>query len=462
VSDDGPLARRLAAEAIAMRDRPLPPAVVERALVLLRDFVAVTLGGAGAESSVVLRRGLGALGLRGDATVLGTRERLPAPHAALANGAASHALEMDDTHQGGSIHLGTSVFPAALAAAELVETPGRRVLAAAVAGYEVAARLAMALRPAAHYARGFHPTGTCGAFGAATAAALVFGLDADGVATALGIAGSQASGSMEFLADGAWTKRLHPGWAACAGLHAAALAQAGFRAPATILEGRFGFLRAYSDGADAGALRGDGDYELCRTSIKPHACCRYTQGPIDAVLSLRAAHGLDPDDVERVEVGMLAPGFPIVCEPADAKARPASQVELQFSLPFGVAIALVAGAADPDRFTLAAADDPRVRRLMAVVGAVRDPALDARYPRAWPCWVRVHRRRGAPLEARIEHPRGDPENFPDADELDGKFVTLASRALTADAVARLRAALDAFPDASSAAPLLAGAVPSVT
>src|SRR5207244_1939923 len=123
--------------------------------------------GAGEESSVVLRRGLSGLGAGGSATVLGAAERLSVPHAALANGAAAHALEMDDTHQGGSIHLGATVFSAALAAAELAAAGGRTVLHAAVAGYEVAARLAMALGPASHYRRGFHPTGTCGAFGAA-------------------------------------------------------------------------------------------------------------------------------------------------------------------------------------------------------------------------------------------------------------------------------------------------------
>src|SRR5439155_1737363 len=128
----------------------------------------------------------------------------------------------------------------------------------------------------------------------------------------------------EFLASGAWTKRLHPGWAALAGLHAATLARAGFRAPTTILEGRSGFLHAYSDGADPAALEGSGDYELLRTSVKPHACCRYMQGPIDGALALRARHHLDPADVERIEVGMLAAGHPIVCEPLDAKRRPSS------------------------------------------------------------------------------------------------------------------------------------------
>src|SRR5262249_52723817 len=136
---------------------------------------------------------------------------------------------------------------------------------------------------------------------------------------ALGIAGSQASGSMEFLADGAWTKRLHPGWAACAGLHAAALARAGFTAPHTIVEGRFGFLAGYSDAPDAAAVSAEGPPALLDTSIKPHACCRYMQGPIDVVLRLRVEHDVAPTDVARIEVGMLAAAFPIVCDPPDAK-----------------------------------------------------------------------------------------------------------------------------------------------
>src|SRR3989442_249999 len=148
-----------------------------------------------------------------------------------------------------------------------------------------------------------------------------------------------------------------------------------------------------------------------RTSVKPHACCRYMQGPIDAVLALRAAHRIEPDQVERVEVGMLAAGFPIVCEPAEAKCRPASVVEAQFSLPFGVAVALARGAASPAEFAPACLRDPTVGGLMERVVGVRDPALDAAFPRAWPCWVRIALRGRPPLEAHIEHPRGDPESF---------------------------------------------------
>src|SRR5262245_64203135 len=161
-----PVALAPAAEVVALRDAPLPSTVRERARDLLSDFLGVTLGGTVEDSSVALRRGLQRLALGGSCTVLGTDSRLPAPQAALANGAAAHALEMDDTHQGGSIHLGASVFPAALAAAQLVGAGGDAALRAAIAGYEIADRLAMALGPAEHYDRGFHPTGTSGAVGA--------------------------------------------------------------------------------------------------------------------------------------------------------------------------------------------------------------------------------------------------------------------------------------------------------
>src|SRR5256712_4886798 len=264
---------------------------------------------------------------------------------------------------------------------------------------------------------------------------------------------------MEFLADGSWTKRFQTGWAACAGLHAAALAQEGFSGPATILEGRFAFVHAYWDGATTAPLAARDGYEIMRTSVKPHACCRYMQGPIDATLALRAAHRIEPDQVERVEVGMLAAGVPIVCEPAEAKRRPRSVVDAQFSLPFGIAVALARGAASPAEFAPARLHDPIVGALMERVFGVRDEALDAVFPRAWPCWVRITLRGRPPLEARVEHPSGDPENFLSAAELERKFRTLASRALPAAALGRLEAALADFPRAPSVAPPLAAAVP---
>jgi 2-methylcitrate dehydratase PrpD len=318
----------------------------------------------------------------------------------------------------------------------------------------------MALDPAAHHARGFHPTGTCGTFGAATAAGLILGLDAAGVCAALGIAGSQAAGSMEFLADGAWTKRLHPGWAAHAGLYAAVLAQSGYVAPADVLAGRFGTLHAYSDRSRAEALCEAGEPILMRTSIKPHACCRYAQGPIDAVLTLRARHGLDPMEVTRLEVGVVDAAFAIICEPLNAKRRPASVVDAQFSLPFSVAVALVDGSAGPDRFTPERARDPLLQQVMDTVEPAHDAALTARYPTVWPAWVRVTLRDGRSFEEHVEHPTGDPERFPTLDVLEAKFRHLAGRTLAEDEVDTLVTAITGLRRLPDVSTLLRQTVPS--
>jgi 2-methylcitrate dehydratase PrpD len=164
------------------------------------------------------------------ATVIGTPIRTLPAYAAFANGPASHGIEQDDTHSGGSIHLGTTVYSAALALVEtLPETPPEAFLAAVVAGYEAAARLAMALQPKEHYALGFHPTQTCGVFGAAITASKLLGLCAERTLAAVGIAGSMAAGSMEFLAEGVWTKRVHPGLAARNGIEGCVARGGGIR-----------------------------------------------------------------------------------------------------------------------------------------------------------------------------------------------------------------------------------------
>src|SRR4029077_9059124 len=166
------------------------------------------------------------------------------------------------------------------------ETPLDQFFTAIVAGFEAAARIAMAVQPKQHYALGFHPTQTCGVFGAAVTAAKLLRLSAEQMLCAVGIAGSMAAGSMEFLAEGSWTKRIHPGLAAQNGIQAAMLAAEGFTSPRRILEGRDGFLHGYSRHPIAERLTADlgASFEILHTAVKPHACCRYMQGPIDAIL----------------------------------------------------------------------------------------------------------------------------------------------------------------------------------
>jgi 2-methylcitrate dehydratase PrpD len=235
-----------------------------------------------------------------DVPVIGTEMVAEATFAALANGTASHSLQLDDVVNAASLHPAVTIMSAALSAGSLAGCSGPEVLEGIIAGYELTVKLGIALDPAAHYAQGFHPTGTCGTFGAALASAKILKLDEDRIAMALGIAGSEASGSTEFLAGGSFTKLFHGGWAAHAALIAALLAREGFTGPISIIEGKHGFLHAYSRSSDPEkVLKGWGaPYEILKTSITPHACCRYKQGPIDCILEIVRENGLSAEDIE--------------------------------------------------------------------------------------------------------------------------------------------------------------------
>ncbi len=423
------IAGDMAARCLAITYDALSPEVVDRVKYLLLDHLGVAARGAQIESSAPVHRLVGrSPAVAGGVPVIGTRLSAEAPAAALANGIAAHAPEMDDVVNAASLHPAVCVMPAALSAAHLTGAGPRDLIAAIACGYEVMVKLGVALDPSAHYAQGFHPTGTCGVFGAAAAAGRLLGLDRERLVNAFGIAGSQAAGLLEFLADGTFTKRFHAGWGAHSGLLAALLARDGFTGPATVIEGRFGFLKAYSPGSDpAKVLAGWAEpYELMRTSIKPHACCRYKQGPIDCILKIVREHGLAADAIEKVTVAVLQAGFALVADPPEAKVRPTTIVDAQFSMPFGAAVAILRGNAFLDEYSPANIGSPEVQRLMQRVECVRDPEIEPEFPRKWPAKVEIRTRDGRRLRAAVEYPKGDPENPLSWEELIEKFQRLTA------------------------------------
>ncbi len=408
----------------------LPSEVLDRARYFLLDYLACAIRGSREESSAAVQRMIQRTGANGCSTVIGTRIRTIPGLAAMANGAASHAIEMDDTHSGGSIHLGTTMYSAALALAETTpDTSSDAFLAAVVAGYEAAARIAMAVQPKEHYALGFHMTPTCGVFGAAITSAKLLGLTADQTLAAVGIAGSMAAGSMEFLAHGAWTKRIHPGLAAQNGIQAALLAAEGFTGPLGILEGRDGFLHGYSRNPIPERLTADlgKSFEILRTAVKPHACCRYMQGPIDAILAIMRENNLQAGQIHRIEVAVLEAGWGLVAEPQSKKYHPESVVDAQFSMPFGAAVAALDGAAGLDQFNLEKIRSPKIRELMNKVTLVKDSRIEENFPKEWPARVAIELDNGQRFEKFVRYPKGDPENPLSWDEMKSKFGALTGR-----------------------------------
>ncbi len=388
-----------------------------------------------------------------------TRPATPPPGAALLNGALGHSLDFDDTHAAGTLHPGAAVIPAALAAGEMAGASGADVLAAIVAGYEVTCRVALALPAGDHYQRGYHPTATCGVFGAAAAAARVFGLDAAGVESALGIALSQSAGSLQFLANGAWTKRFQVGWAASAGLVAATLAHKGFKGASDALDGRHGFLSTYAPTPNpARAVQDLGTvFELMATAVKPYPSCRYGHAGIDAMLALRAEHGFDPASVERITYGTSQAGMLLVGAPAAKKADPQNVVDGQFSGPFVLSAALATGRMDWDSY--AGLQDPAIRTLLPRVVCEQDPEIEAEFPTNMSGKVTVLAG-GRTFSRTVVVPKGEPSNFLTEAELRAKFAGLTEAVLgragsgaLADAVLRIDRANDVAGLVRAAEPL---------
>src|SRR5947207_6881695 len=361
--------------------------VRERVRYLLLDHLAVTIRGSVLPSSLAGYQMLEqmAIGSTKTATIFGRQERAEAAWASLVNGIAAHGLEMDDVENRSSLHPGVVVFPAVLALAEQIGSTPADFYSSVITGYEVTLRVGTALNPASSYERGFHPTAVCGTMGAAAASARLLRLTPEQTNMTLGIAGSMAAGSMAYLHDGAWTKRLHPGWACHAGIMAARLAAAGFVGPANILESSYGFLQAYSSASDISQLvrQEEDEFAIMQVSIKPYSCCSYMHGPIDCLFDIMHTHHLNPDHIELVRCGVLTGGRGLIADPIDLKRQPKNVVEAQFSMPFGAAIALLTGTAGFPVFTNEWIHNTKVHELMQRAECYSSSELDEYYPEGW-------------------------------------------------------------------------------
>ncbi|MCQ4162035.1 MmgE/PrpD family protein [Roseomonas sp. GC11] len=452
------ITQELSAFVAGLRPEALPPEVAARTRALVLDLAGnIVRARHEAESTPALLAAVRALGLdQGSSRVFGDEATYSPAGAALVNATLGHSLDFDDTHAVAVVHPGAPVIPAALAAGEMAGASGAVVLAGIVAGYEVALRLALALPAGAHYDRGFHPSATCGAFGAAAAAARVFGLDAAGVASALGIALSQSAGSLQFLANGAWTKRFQVGWAGMAGLTAATLARQGFKGAADAIEGRHGFLRAYAPEPvpervtqDLGQV-----WELMLTGVKPYPSCRWGHAGIDAALALRAELGLRAEEVEGATLGLSRAGMLLVGEPAGRKADPRNIVDAQFSAPFVLAAALATGRMDWESYRLL--DDPVLRGMMPRIACENDPEIEAEFPARMAGKLTL-RARGQVFTRTVLVPKGEPENFLDEPELRAKFNGLAAGVLGEEKAGRMALRISRMDQLNDIGPLMQGA-----
>ena len=421
-----PAALVLARFAAGLRLDAVPASVQATARHAIVDTLGVALHGATLPWSRIVAAQAQRYGAGGACTLLGTPGlRVHAPSAALAHGAFAHAFEQDNLRRpGAGVHPGAAILPAALAMAEEVRASGAQLLTAFIAAVEVMFRIGAASRHSSE-ALGFHAPGLTGPYGAAVAAGLLLGLDAGGLARALGIAGSLGGGLLAFAHadDGAMVKRLHLGRAAESGVLAARLAADGFDGPSTVLEGRHGFLETYCREADPQRLTaGLGqDWETARICFKAYPCHVTAQAAVQALRGLMATHGFDGGAIAtlRLTVGPKVLSHHAGREPADL-------MQGQYSLPFCVALAAHRDPADPCQWDDAAAADPQIRALCRAIELVPfDPGKPP--DSAWHVRLQLRLRDGRGLEADARHFRGMPEQPLDASAVADKFRRLASR-----------------------------------
>jgi len=415
----------LARRALALDAASLSSATVEHAKQAVLDLIGCAVRARfESATSAAVHRALTALGAGGSSTAIGYGAAFSPQYAAMLNACNFHVLDFDDTHERSSLHPGAPVVGAALCGAEGLGGSGTRLIAAIVTGYDVAIRIGLALDPAVHYARGFHPTATAGLFGAIAGVSYLHGDDVDTLVSAFGIGLSQAAGSLQFSVDGAATKPVQVGFAAHNAVLARELAIAGVRGPGAALEGRSGLLHAYSDGAVAADVleRWDGVHEIDRTAFKPYPCCRYMHAAIDQLAAIVRERRLDPAAIERVRVSLPPAGMRLCAFPEERKRRPRSIVDAQFSMYYTAAATLAWGTVRWDDF--ARRDALQIAALVERITVESDPAVDALVP-AMAALIEidagdVHERRLA------QGPRGEPDSPLGWDELIEKFDGLAA------------------------------------
>ena len=399
-----------------------------------QDFAAPALAGIAAAAGAT-----GAAGA-GECTVIGDERRLAPRDAAFANGLLMHGLDYDDTHPASIVHPSVVGLPAALAIGEQIQASWTDVLAAYAVGVEAAIRIGAAAQGGFHHA-GFHATGIVSHFGAALAAGKLLGLTESELVAAQGIAASTASGVQVFLEEGAWSKRLHPGWGALAGITAAHLARSGFVAPTRPYEGRFGLFESHLHGGVAELERiteGLGEqWRLLETAIKPYPVCHFIHGCLEAALELHGSFAVG--DVEKVVVLLAKDTLAIVAEPAEVKQRAATEYEAKFSAQFVVAKTLLLGKFGLAELTPAALSDPATLSLAAKVVCRADP--QTQFPTYYSGAVSVVLKDGRELQRRIPINKGAGPRALSAQDIQSKF--LANAMLRLDA-GRAQSALDAI------------------
>jgi len=422
------LTMRFAAHVAALRYEDIPDDVAGKAKLILRDGLGNQIAASAisepANRMVELVKEWGGAP---QSTIVGHGVRVPTPHAALVNAMMGHGIELDDAHGSGLIKAGSVLVPAAFALAELTGASGKDVIAAVVAGYDVAIRIAKAINPG-HRQRGFHTSGTVSGIGAAAMGARMLGGNAERIAGAIGLACMQSAGIQSYLDDPCMAKPFSPGKAAFNGVLAAIMASRGFSGPKKVLEGREGFFNTFTDSVRLDDLDGDlgRHFAIMEVGFKPHAACRYAHGPIDLAQDAYREDGVRLDAVDHVTVRMSELAIRQASKPVCVNLNAAMG-----STQFGVALALAAGRNGLKEYW-DGYKRPEVHGGMAKIALAQEPAYGLGGRQAQ---IDVVLKDGRQVTRSSREPKGEPSNPLGADDLEAKFRAMTTMVVD-DAQAR--------------------------
>lgn len=429
------LAEALSDFAVGLTFESLPKEVVECVKLHVMNIIGLCLASSRLEAGEIAARVVKQWQGKEEATVIASGYLVPASNAALANGTMSHVLDFDDTHNEAFVHVGPPVIPAALAMGEREGIDGRTLITAASSGMETAVRVGI-VAPGQLSKQGFHPTSVCGVFGAFVASSKILNLKESQIVNGLGICGSQASGILEFFADGSWVKQFHPGWAAHSGIIASLMAQEGMTGPSTVLEGRFGLYKTHLGqtelALDRVVSRLGKEWEIPKIAFKPYPCGVVLHPFLYCASALKKNYKINANDISEVTCKVPSGMVPLVCEPATAKVAPRTAYDGKFSLPFTIAAMLVDGKLDITSFSEKKIKDRNILEVAKVVKYIAEPNVD--YPRRIPGHVSVKLRNGRTHEFKVETNPGGPELPMTKEEHIEKFKSNASTILKEDKI----------------------------
>lgn len=451
----GTISERISNFALSLSLEKVPQCVVEHGKLLLMDTFGVAMSCQEMEHAKSVRKTVTEMGTSNQCTLWGTDQKTMLADAILYNASLIHGADYDDTHVGGIVHPSAAVVSTALSVGELMGANGKQMLEAIIVGWEVIVRLALAAKGRFHDV-GYHGTGIVAPFAAACVAAKLMGDSKETLMNTMGICGSQSAALQEFLRDGSWVKKLHPGWAAHSAIYALSLARNGFTGPKKVFEGDFGLWMTHCGGIDGLEEVFSDIGQVWHTSeitVKLYPVCHMTHSFIDCMISLMQEKHFNAQDIASAECRIESRCYPIVCTPREAKVRPATDYIMRFSLPYVVAMAAIKQRVSPWEIDLKYATDPEVCNLMDKIQCVDDNSK--RNPGYFPGYLTVTLNDGRSFVKDQRYEMGTKQNPINMNAVKKKFMDNLSPFYSEEQIQNIVKKIEGFENLPGAGELIA-------